>query len=58
MRACADVGSTRTGYLFTVLLTFSSICWIKPQDVVINQLFGVSSGLGMGILTFHWVQIM
>ena len=47
-----------TGYLFTALSVFSYVCWIKPQDVVINQLFGVSDGLGMGILTFHWVQIM
>ncbi|EJF56838.1 OPT oligopeptide transporter [Dichomitus squalens] len=45
------------GYLFTALSTFSYICWIKPQDVVINQLFGVSGGLGMGILTFDWAQI-
>ena len=47
----------RAGYLFTALSTFSYICWIKPQDVVINQLFGVSGGLGMGILTFDWAQI-
>jgi len=27
------------------------------DDVVVNQLFGVVSGLGMGILTFDWNQI-
>jgi hypothetical protein len=26
-------------------------------NVVLNQLFGVSSGLGMGVLTFDWSQI-
>ena len=45
------------GYLFTALSVFSFICWAKPQDVVVNQLFGVSSGLGMSILTFDWSQI-
>ena len=27
------------------------------DDVIVNQLFGVVSGLGMGILTFDWNQI-
>ncbi|KAI0685810.1 OPT oligopeptide transporter [Cerioporus squamosus] len=45
------------GYLFTALSIFSFICWAKPNDVVVNQLFGVSSGLGMSILTFDWSQI-
>ena len=54
MHACADVSSARTGYLFTALSACLYICWIKPQDVVINQLFDVSGGLGMGILTFDW----
>lgn len=30
---------------------------MRADNVVINQLFGVSSGLGMGIFTFDWVQI-
>ena len=36
---------------------FSWICWIRPDNVVINQLFGVNTGLGMGVLTFDWTQI-
>ena len=36
---------------------FSWMCWIRPDDVVINQLFGVNTGLGMGLLTFYWAQI-
>jgi OPT family oligopeptide transporter len=46
-----------SGYLFTGLSVFSWICWIAPKNVVINQLFGVSSGLGMSVLTFDWSQI-
>lgn len=45
------------GYIFTALSTFNWVCWIVPNNVVVNQLFGVSQGLGMGILTFDWSQI-
>ncbi|BGP58598.1 hypothetical protein JCM8202v2_006267 [Rhodotorula sphaerocarpa] len=45
------------GFLFTALSAFSWICWMAPDNVVVNQLFGVSSGLGMGLLTFDWSQI-
>ncbi|KIY69806.1 oligopeptide transporter [Cylindrobasidium torrendii FP15055 ss-10] len=45
------------GFLFSALSVFSFICWAAPNNVPINQLFGVSSGLGMGILTFDWTQI-
>ncbi|GAA5877802.1 hypothetical protein JCM16303_000242 [Sporobolomyces ruberrimus] len=45
------------GFLFTALSAFSWVCWIAPNNVVVNQLFGVSSGLGMGIFTFDWSQI-
>jgi OPT family oligopeptide transporter len=46
-----------TGFIFTALSMFSWVCWIWPESVTINQLFGISSGLGMGILTFDWAQI-
>ncbi|KAG6332224.1 hypothetical protein ID866_6863 [Astraeus odoratus] len=45
------------GYLFSALSVFSWICWILPNNIPVNQLFGVSSGLGMSILTFDWTQI-
>ncbi|KIJ34648.1 hypothetical protein M422DRAFT_61375 [Sphaerobolus stellatus SS14] len=45
------------GFLFQALSMFSYICWIAPNNVVVNQLFGVHSGLGLGILTFDWSQI-
>lgn len=28
------------------------------DNVVVNQLFGVNTGLGMGILTFDWNQVL
>jgi hypothetical protein len=44
-------------YLFTALSSFSWVCWIAPNNRVVNQLFGVTSGMAMGILTFDWGQI-
>lgn len=45
------------GYLFQALSYFSWVCWIAPDNIVVNQLFGYESGLGMSILTFDWAQI-
>ncbi|TDL22395.1 glutathione transporter [Rickenella mellea] len=45
------------GYIFTGLSVFSWICWIVPNNVVVNQLFGYNSGLGMGVITFDWSLI-
>ncbi|TFK45067.1 oligopeptide transporter [Crucibulum laeve] len=45
------------GYLFEALSVFSFICWAAPENVPVNQLFGVHSGLGMSVLTFDWTQI-
>jgi hypothetical protein len=44
-------------YLFTALSSFSWVCWIAPNNVKVNQMFGVTHGLGMGLLTFDWGQI-
>jgi hypothetical protein len=44
-------------YLFTALSSFSWVCWIAPNNAKVNQLFGVSHGLAMGIFTFDWGQI-
>lgn len=54
------------------LSVFSWVCWIKPgvytlflsrnrtdrisDNIILNQLFGTHSGLGMGLLTFDWVR--
>lgn len=45
-------------YLFTGLSTFSFICWIVPNNVVVNQLFGQVTGLGMSVLTFDWSMVV
>jgi OPT family oligopeptide transporter len=45
------------GYIFTALSVFNWVCWIKPDSVVVNALFGTNSGLGMGIFTFDWSMI-
>lgn len=47
------------GYIWTGLSYFSWICWIKPNNVVINQVFGSSSGLGMipNMVALDWNQI-
>jgi hypothetical protein len=44
-------------YLFTALSSFSWLCWIAPNNAKVNQLFGVTHGLAMGVLTFDWGQI-
>jgi hypothetical protein len=44
-------------YLFTALSSFSWVCWIAPNNVKVNQMFGTTHGLGMGLLTFDWGRI-
>ncbi|KAH9890397.1 OPT oligopeptide transporter protein-domain-containing protein [Cubamyces lactineus] len=50
-------GRLAVGFLFQALSLFSFVCWIRPNDIVINQLFGTAGGLGTSILTFDWSQI-
>lgn len=45
------------GLMFTALSYFTWICWIVPRNVVVNQLFGMQSGLGLSPITFDWSQI-
>ncbi|KAF8907740.1 OPT oligopeptide transporter protein-domain-containing protein [Mucidula mucida] len=42
------------GYLFQALRW---ACWIVPQNVKVNQIFGYRSGFGFSTLTFDWNQI-
>ncbi|KAE9387784.1 small oligopeptide transporter [Gymnopus androsaceus JB14] len=44
-------------YLFTALSVFSWPCWIAPNNIKVNQLFGINSGLGLSFVTFDWNQI-
>jgi hypothetical protein len=45
------------GYLFTALSYFNWVCWIAPNNVPLNQMFGYSHGMGMSLITFDWSQI-
>ena len=35
---------------------FCFACWAAPKNVLVNQIFGVRSRMGMSILTFDWTQ--
>lgn len=45
------------GLLMPALSYFNVITWFAPDNVVIANLFGVSSGLGLFPVTFDWAQI-
>lgn len=45
------------GLLMPALSYFNVITWFAPRNVVVSNLFGVSSGLGLFPLTFDWAQI-
>lgn len=45
------------GYLFTGLSVFSWICWIVPNNIPVNQIFGAANGMGLFPVTFDWSQI-
>ncbi|KAF7560314.1 hypothetical protein G7046_g3837 [Stylonectria norvegica] len=45
------------GYIFTGLSTFAFICWAAPNNVIVNNLFGMSTGLAYLPTTFDWSQI-
>ncbi|KAI6966827.1 small oligopeptide transporter, OPT family [Hortaea werneckii] len=45
------------GGLFVALSYFTWICWIAPNNTVVNQLFGFQTGLGLSPITFDWSQI-
>jgi OPT family oligopeptide transporter len=55
--ACSFVWYWVPGYLFTALSVFNWVCWIVPNNVIVNQLLGTQSGLGMSIFTFDWAMI-
>ncbi|MCJ1321673.1 hypothetical protein MMC15_007018 [Xylographa vitiligo] len=45
------------GLLMPALSYFSVVTWFAPKSVVVANLFGVSSGLGLFPMTFDWAQI-
>lgn len=45
------------GVIWQGLSVFAFITWIKPNNVVVNQLFGGFSGLSLIPITFDWTYI-
>ncbi|GLT48277.1 hypothetical protein SLA2020_219110 [Shorea laevis] len=45
------------GYLFTVLSTFSWLCWLAPKSILVQQLGSGSWGLGIGSFGIEWSTI-
>lgn len=45
------------GFLAQFLSVFAFVTWIAPKNVVINQLFGGSTGLSILPITFDWTVI-
>ncbi|CAK7565986.1 MAG: hypothetical protein SEPTF4163_003917 [Sporothrix epigloea] len=45
------------GLLMPALSYFNVITWFAPKNVVVANLFGVVSGLGLFPVTFDWAQI-
>ncbi|KAJ7811984.1 OPT oligopeptide transporter protein-domain-containing protein, partial [Mycena leptocephala] len=55
--ACSFVWYWVPGYLFTALSVFNWVCWIAPNNVTVNALFGSLTGLGYSVVTFDWSMI-
>lgn len=45
------------GLIFVALSYFTWVCWIVPDNLVVNHLFGMVTGLGLSPITFDWSQI-
>lgn len=45
------------GLIFTGLGYFTWICWIAPKNTVVNQIFGMVSGVALFPVTFDWSQV-
>jgi hypothetical protein len=45
------------GFIFQAISSFGWLCWIWPNNFVVNTLFGTNTGLGLSVLTFDWTAI-
>lgn len=45
------------GFIFQALSVFSFACWIAPNNVTVNKVFGGYSGMGLLPITFDWTSI-
>ncbi|EGV65705.1 hypothetical protein PSN45_003511 [Yamadazyma tenuis] len=55
--ACSFFWYFIPGYIFPALSYFAFPTWIKPDNVIVNQVFGTSTGLGLIPITFDWNQV-
>ncbi|XP_027337129.1 oligopeptide transporter 6-like [Abrus precatorius] len=44
-------------YLFSMLTSFSSLCWIAPKSILVQQLGSGMKGLGIAAFGFDWSTI-
>ncbi|KAK3322505.1 OPT family small oligopeptide transporter [Apodospora peruviana] len=54
---CAFVYYFVPGFLAQFLSSFAFVTWLFPNNVVVNQLFGQTTGLSLLPITFDWTQI-
>ncbi|TGO70899.1 hypothetical protein BELL_0649g00070 [Botrytis elliptica] len=45
------------GLIFVALSYFTWVCWIAPNNLIVNHLFGMVTGLGLSPITFDWSQV-
>lgn len=45
------------GFMFPAMSMFAFVTWIFPRNIVINQLFGMTTGMALMPITFDWSQI-
>jgi OPT family small oligopeptide transporter len=45
------------GFIFQALSAFAFVTWIRPNSVIINQLFGAYTGLSLLPITFDWTTV-
>ncbi|KAL9334578.1 hypothetical protein Peur_071759 [Populus x canadensis] len=45
------------GYLFTMLTSFSWVCWLGSKSVLVQQLGSGLQGLGIGAVGFDWATV-
>ncbi|KAI9826487.1 MAG: hypothetical protein M1819_007336 [Sarea resinae] len=45
------------GFIWQGLSVFAFVTWIRPNNAVVNQLFGGFTGLSLLPITFDWTQI-
>ncbi|KAB8298088.1 hypothetical protein EYC80_001850 [Monilinia laxa] len=45
------------GYIANFLSVFAFVTWIRPNNVIVNQVFGGWTGISLIPITFDWTQI-